>query len=216
MRQVFTALSEDPYVREIVLSGAGEKAFTTVLDVKPASEGRILSGDSNLDHARKATHLRRRISEFQDCISVVERCEKPVIVAMHGFCLGLAKEVDISLAADIGNPNRLPKVVGNLSWVKEVSMSACVFGAKGALRVGFVNSLHEDRAATIGPAMELASLIAQKSPVAVHGTKEILNWSLDHSGEMACVIPVCGIAGHCRQSTFLWRCDLEPKTYAHV
>lgn len=120
---------------------------------------------------------------------------------MHGFCLGLAieistaadirlcsrdvkfavKEVDTGLAADIGTLNRLPKLVGNLGWVKEVSMSALIFGAKEALRMGFVNSLHESREATIAAAIEMASSIAQKTPVAVQGTKEILNWSLDHS-----------------------------------
>jgi delta(3,5)-delta(2,4)-dienoyl-CoA isomerase len=201
MRQVFTQLSEDPSVRVIVLSGAGEKAFTTGLDVKAASQGGILSSESNLDPARKAVHLRRHVLEFQDCITAVERCEKPVIVAMHGFSLGLAidlstaadirlcskdvrfavKEVDIGLAADIGTLSRLPKVVGNFGWVKEVALSARIFGAEEALRVGFVNSVHENRAATIAAALKLATLIASKSPVAVQGTKEILNWSRDHS-----------------------------------
>lgn len=201
MRQVFTQLSEDSSVRAIVLSGAGEKAFTTGLDVKAASQDSTLSSDSNLDPARKAVHLRRHVLEFQDCISAVERCEKPVIVAMHGFSLGLAidlstaadvrlcskdvrfavKEVDIGLAADIGTLSRLPKVVGNFGWVKEVALSARIFGAEEALRVGFVNSVHENRAATIAAALKLATLIASKSPVAVQGTKEILNWSRDHS-----------------------------------
>jgi delta(3,5)-delta(2,4)-dienoyl-CoA isomerase len=200
MRQVFNQLSEDPSVRAIVLSGAGEKAFTAGLDVK-AAQGGILSSDSNLDPARKAVHLRRHVLEFQDCITAVERCEKPVIVAMHGFSLGLAidlstaadirlcskdvrfavKEVDIGLAADIGTLSRLPKVVGNFGWVKEVALSARIFGAEEALRVGFVNSVHENRAATIAAALKLATLIASKSPVAVQGTKEILNWSRDHS-----------------------------------
>lgn len=200
MRQVFTQLSEDPSVRAIVLSGAGEKAFTTGLDVKAASQG-MLSGESQLDPARKAVHLRRHVAEFQDCITAVERCEKPVIVAMHGFSLGLAidlstaadirlcskdvrfavKEVDIGLAADIGTLSRLPKVVGNFGWVKEVALSARVFGAEEALRVGLVNGVYEDRAAVIAAALKLATLIASKSPVAVQGTKEILNWSRDHS-----------------------------------
>lgn len=200
MRQVFTQLSEDPSVRAIVLSGAGEKAFTTGLDVKAASQG-LLSGESKVDPARKAVHLRRHVADFQDCITAVERCEKPVIVAMHGFSLGLAidlstaadirlcskdvrfavKEVDIGLAADIGTLSRLPKVVGNFGWVKEVALSARIFGAEEALRVGFVNAVYEDRAALIAAALKLATLIASKSPVAVQGTKEILNWSRDHS-----------------------------------
>ncbi|KOS47230.1 hypothetical protein ACN38_g1816 [Penicillium nordicum] len=200
MAQIFNRLSSDPRVRAIVLSGAGERAFTTGLDVKAASEG-LLSSDAKADPARKAAVLRRNITAFQDCISAVERCEKPVIVALHGFSLGLGidlstatdvrlcsrdtrfaiKEVDIGLAADIGTLSRLPKVVGNYGWVKEVALTAREFGADEALRVGFVNAVYDNREATIAAAFKLASLIASKSPVAVQGTKEILNFSRDHS-----------------------------------
>ncbi|EPS27151.1 hypothetical protein PDE_02094 [Penicillium oxalicum 114-2] len=201
LRQVFNQLSEDSSVRAIVLSGAGEKAFTAGLDVKAASQGGALAGEASVDPARKAVHLRRHVLKFQDCITAVERCEKPVIVAMHGFALGLAidlstaadvrlcskdvrfavKEVDIGIAADIGTLSRLPKVVGNFSWVKEVALSARIFGADEALRVGFVSAVYENRAATIAAALKLATLIASKSPVAVQGTKELLNWSRDHT-----------------------------------
>lgn len=200
--QLFNQLSHDPSVRAIVLSGAGEKAFTAGLDVKAASEG-LLSGESDADSARKATQLRRHIASFQECITAVERCEKPVIVAMHGFSLGLAidlssaadvrvcardvkfavKEVDIGLAADIGTLTRLPKIVGSFGWVKEVAMTARIFGAEEALRVGFVNAIYESRAKAIDAALELAALMVSKSPVAVQGTKELLNYSRDHSVE---------------------------------
>ncbi|KAJ5749364.1 uncharacterized protein N7511_011060 [Penicillium nucicola] len=200
LAQIFNKLSSDPSVRVIVLSGAGEKAFTAGLDVKAASEG-LLSSETQNDAARKAALLRRHIAEFQDCITAVERCEKPVIVALHGFSLGLAidlatatdvrvcakdtrfavKEVDIGLAADIGTLSRLPKVVGNYGWVKEVALTAREFGAEEALRVGFVNAVYENRQATLAAAFKMASLMAKKSPVAVQGTKEILNYSRDHS-----------------------------------
>ncbi|KAJ6018594.1 hypothetical protein N7499_010214 [Penicillium canescens] len=200
LAQIFNKLSSDPSVRSIVLSGAGEKAFTAGLDVKAASEG-LLSSETKNDPARKAALLRRHIAEFQDCITAVERCEKPVVVALHGFSLGLAidlatatdvrvcakdtrfavKEVDIGLAADIGTLSRLPKVVGNYGWVKEVALTAREFGAEEALRVGFVNAVYDNRQATIAAAFKMASLIAKKSPVAVQGTKEILNYSRDHS-----------------------------------
>lgn len=199
LRQVFEKLSTDSSVRAIVLSGAGDKAFTAGLDVKAASQGTLF--EEGTDSARKAVGLRRHIEEFQDCITAVERCEKPVIVAMHGFSLGLAidlstaadvrvcsrdakfavKEVDIGLAADIGTLSRLPKVVGNYGWVKEVALSARFFGADEALRVGFVNAVYESKARAVEEAFKLASLIASKSPVAVQGTKEILNYSRDHT-----------------------------------
>lgn len=120
---------------------------------------------------------------------------------IHGIALGLAidiaccadvricsrdtrfavKEVDIGIAADIGTLSRLPKAVGNLSWVKEVCLSARDFRADEALRVGFVSQVEDTKAATLEAGLKLASLIAEKSPVAVQGTKEILNHARDHS-----------------------------------
>ncbi|KAJ5328183.1 hypothetical protein N7452_008573 [Penicillium brevicompactum] len=202
LAKIFNKLSSDPSVRAIVLSGAGDKAFTAGLDVKAASEG-LLSSETSTDPARKAATLRRHISEFQDCITAVERCEKPIVVALHGFSLGLAidlstatdvrlcardsrfavKEVDIGIAADIGTLSRLPKVVGNYGWVKEVALTAREFGAEEALRVGFVNAVYDTREATVAAALKLATLISSKSPVAVQGTKEILNYSRDHTVE---------------------------------
>ncbi|PYI34993.1 ClpP/crotonase [Aspergillus indologenus CBS 114.80] len=203
LSQIFTRLSTDPTVRAIVLSGAGPKAFTAGLDVHAAAEGTLSAAAAPIDAARQATHLRRHIHDFQQCISAVERCEKPVLVAMHGFALGLAidlsvaadvrvctedvrfavKEVDIGLAADIGTLSRLPKVVGAFGWVKEVSLTAREFGAAEALRVGFVTHVFKDKGAAVAGALGLASRMAGKSPVAVQGTKELLNWSRDRRVE---------------------------------
>ncbi|KAK4041780.1 ClpP/crotonase-like domain-containing protein [Parachaetomium inaequale] len=206
LRGVFRQLSCDADVRAVVLSGAGDRAFTAGLDVTAASEGGPLSegeGAVVVDGARKAAKLRRHIAEFQECISAVERCEKPVICVMHGIAIGLAidisccadvrvcardarfavKEVDIGLAADIGTLARLPKAVGSQSWVKDVCLTAREFGAAEALAVGFVSQVHESKAAALAAAVGTASLIASKSPVAVQGTKELLNHSRDHTVE---------------------------------
>ncbi|KAJ0423613.1 ClpP/crotonase-like domain-containing protein [Aspergillus carlsbadensis] len=201
LSQIINKLSYDPNVRAVIISGAGDKAFTAGLDVKAASGGLLSDSDGKTEPARKAVHLRRHIAEFQDCISAIEKCEKPVIVVMHGFSLGLGidmsscadvrfaakdakfavKEVDIGIAADIGTLSRLPKIVGNFGWVKEVALTARIFGAEEALRVGFVSRVFDSKSEAIQGAIELGALIASKSPVAVQGTKEILNWSRDHS-----------------------------------
>lgn len=203
LRRVFDQISADPNVRTVILSGAGSRAFSAGLDVKAASQG-ILGGNSGTgasDPARVAAKIRRNVASFQDCITAVEKCEKPVICVMHGISYGLAvdisctadvricskdtqlsvKEVDIGIAADIGSLTRLPKVVGHYGWVKEVCLSARVFGAAEALRVGFVNSVYEGKDDAINAAIKLAGLIASKSPVAVQGTKELLDWSRDHN-----------------------------------
>lgn len=198
LKTVMDALSVNPDIRAVIISGAGDKAFTAGLDVEAANIQGI--SDSN-DVARRAAAIKRHVQEFQDSISSVEKCEKPVICVLHGYSLGLAidlstcadiriasantklavKEVDIGLAADIGTLTRLPKVVGNFSWVKEVCLSARIFGADEALRVGFVSQVAETKQAALDAALKIATLIATKSPVAVQGTKELLNHARDHT-----------------------------------
>jgi delta(3,5)-delta(2,4)-dienoyl-CoA isomerase len=193
---IFRQLSHDPSVRAVVLTGAGDRAFTAGLDVTAASEsGPLSSSDAaTQDSARKANIVRR-----QSCITDIEKCEKPVIAVLHGISFGLAldmslacdiristtatkfsvKEVDIGIAADIGTLSRLPHSVGNLSWVKDIALSARIFGSDEALQHGLVSSVYKDKTEAVGKALELATLIASKSPVAVLGTKEIINYSRD-------------------------------------
>ncbi|CAG8959677.1 hypothetical protein HYFRA_00001582 [Hymenoscyphus fraxineus] len=196
LKLVFDTLSHSPDIRAIILSGAGDRAFTSGLDVQAASQVRYPGADA----ARKATSIRRHVQEFQDCIGSIEVCEKPVICVMHGISFGLAidictaadiricsadvkmavKEVDIGLAADIGTLSRLPRVVGSYSWVKDVCLSARIFGAEEAYRVGLVSHVQENKAAALDKALEMAKTLAEKSPIAVQGTKELLNHGRDH------------------------------------
>lgn len=134
-----------------------------------------------------------------------------MICILHGISIGLAidlsccadvrlcaadtrlavKEVDIGLAADIGTLSRLPKAVGSSSWVKDVCLSARFFDAAEALRQGFVSEVHENKAAAVTAGLKKAALIAEKSPVAVQGTKELLNHARDHSvDESRSILPV--------------------------
>lgn len=89
------------------------------------------------------------------------------------------KEVDIGIAADIGTLSRLPHAVGNLSWVKDICLSARIFGSDEALQHGLVSSVYKDKAEAVVQAIKLAATIATKSPVATLGTKEIINYSRD-------------------------------------
>jgi delta(3,5)-delta(2,4)-dienoyl-CoA isomerase len=74
LKQIIDALSTDPDIRVVVLSGAGPKAFTAGLDVEAASQSVLFNGSS--DPARNAVAIRRYVQEFQDAISSIERCEK--------------------------------------------------------------------------------------------------------------------------------------------
>lgn len=107
------------------------------------------------------------------CCADVRICSKDTKLAV--------KEVDIGIAADIGTLSRLPKVVSNISWVKDISLSARIFGADEALAAGFVSHVYGSKAESIAAAVSWASLVASKSPVAVQGTKELINHARDHS-----------------------------------
>lgn len=77
LKTVFDTLSLSPDVRAIVLSGAGDRAFTAGLDVEAASQSGILAqSGSEGDVARKAVLIKRHVDEFQACISSIEKCEK--------------------------------------------------------------------------------------------------------------------------------------------
>lgn len=124
-----------------------------------------------------------------------------MICVLHGYCLGLAidiacatdiristsdatfsvKEVDMGLAADIGTLSRLPKITGSQSWVKDVCLSARPFYPDEALRVGFVSEVQDSKDSALRRGIEIASVLAEKSPVAVQGTKALINYSAGRS-----------------------------------
>lgn len=202
---IFSALSISPDVRVIILTGAGDRAFTAGLDVTAAGDGPLtgegMPGSAAQDVARKAWNLRRHIKEIQEPVTEVEKCEKPVICVMHGISYGAAidistccdiricskdarfsvREVAIGLAADVGTLTRLPHCQVPMSWIKDVCLTARDFDAQEALGVGFVSGVFESKKAALGRAMELAKDIAAKSPVAVQVTKATINYSRDHS-----------------------------------
>ncbi len=81
---IFGRLSRDPDVRAVVLSGAGDRAFSAGLDIEQAAGAlQAGAGDSGGDGARRAVQLRRFVAEFQDCISAVEACEKRMSSHAH-------------------------------------------------------------------------------------------------------------------------------------
>jgi len=153
------------------------------------------------DTSRKAFRIHQIVLHFQDSFTSIERCPKPVIAAVHGACIGAGvdlitacdirysardaffqvKEVDIGLAADVGTLQRLPRVVGNDSLVRELCYTARRMDAEEARGCGLIGKLVADREEALAAALETAKLIAEKSPVAVQGTKHHLIFSRDHS-----------------------------------
>ncbi|MEE6490533.1 hypothetical protein FKM82_015898 [Ascaphus truei] len=194
----FRAIAVDVNCRAVVISGAG-KMFTSGIDLMDMSSD-VLEQQGE-DTARMAWNMRRKISEYQETFSVIEKCPKPVIVAIHNGCIGggvdlitacdiryctqdawfQVKEVDIGLAADVGTLQRLPKIIGSQSLVNELALTARKMISDEARSSGLVSRVFPDKSSLLLAAFDLASEIASKSPVAVQGTKVNLLYSRDHS-----------------------------------
>ncbi|KAI5811711.1 ClpP/crotonase-like domain-containing protein [Peziza echinospora] len=203
IHEIFTKVKGDGDVRCVVLSGAGEKGFTAGLDLVDNMATLGMGSDEKADSYRKTRLLREKIKYLQETMNVVEKCGKPVISVLHGISYGLAldlscctdiristtttrfslKEVDIGIAADLGTLTRLPKLISSLSFIKEVAYTTREFSSEEALRVGFVSYVEESKGKAMERAMEIAGRIVVKSPVAVEGTKELIEWGLGRPTE---------------------------------
>ncbi|KAI9485311.1 MAG: ClpP/crotonase-like domain-containing protein [Benjaminiella poitrasii] len=196
VRTAFYDISADDNILVVVVSGSG-RMFTAGLDLAETSLKSLNAGDP----ARAAYKNRAHIQGFQAAFTAIEECTKPVIAAVHNACFGAGvdlvtacdirycakdsffcvKEVDVGLAADVGSLQRLPKVIGNNSLVRELCLTGRNMYAQEALECGFVNKVAENQEAVLAEAFKTAKIIASKSPVAVLGTKHLLNYSRDHS-----------------------------------
>ncbi|CAI2347087.1 unnamed protein product [Caenorhabditis sp. 36 PRJEB53466] len=200
-KKTIDGLADDPKCRSIVISGEG-KAFCAGIDLANGLTDVVrLIQDDSIEIGRKGRAVRKFIGQVQDSFTALEKCPKPIIAAVHSHCVGAGidlitacdirlasqdanfsiKEVDIGLAADVGTLNRIQKVVGNDSWTREVALTARDFGADEALKYGLISRILADRQNLLEKSLEIAAKIAEKSPIAVQGTKETLNYSRDHS-----------------------------------
>jgi len=197
--QVFNEMSTNPDCRAIVLSGAG-KTFCSGIDLQDFLAIGKVTQDPDLDTARKALRIRPTIRRFQESFSALEKCPKPVIVAIHGGCIGGAtsliagadiryatadayfeiKEVEIGLTPDVGVLQRLTKSVNNQSLFREYVLTARRFSADDALQLGLLSRLFPNQGELLAGALRLAEQIASKSPVAVQGSKVQMNYARDH------------------------------------
>ncbi|MEM7069456.1 MAG: crotonase/enoyl-CoA hydratase family protein [Pseudomonadota bacterium] len=189
-------LEANPDIRAIVISAEG-KHFTAGMDLAAFQPILALSQG---EPARGAFALRELIMKLQDTFNVLEQVRVPVISAIHGACLGggidfitacdirLAskdayfgiEEIHIGMTADVGTLQRLPKLIAP-GIVRELAYTGRRFSADEAHGWGLVNSVHEDHAAVVNAALELAQEIAAKSPLAISGIKHSLNYARDHT-----------------------------------
>ena len=182
-------LNETDEVRAIILK-SNAQIFCAGLDLKSfVSAGLDGTPKSSLDFPEK-------LHELFDCCNVLEECQKPIIAAVHGKCVGggldmiaacdirlctedatfSLREVGIGLVADMGVLQRLPLIIGQ-GFTREMAYTARFFSAEEVASMGLVNSIYADREALIAEAKKLAALIAENAPLAVQQTKKVLNYS---------------------------------------
>lgn len=145
-------------------------------------------------------HLRDWLLDAQKAISAAEFCRKPVIAAIHGACVGAGvdlvtacdmryatrdsrfsvKEVDLAAVADLGTLQRLPRLIGEGN-ARELAYTGRDVDGQEAQLMGLTNQVFPDKESMMTYVMGLAATIARKSPLALRGIKDTLNFSRDHS-----------------------------------
>jgi enoyl-CoA hydratase len=192
-------LSEETAVRVVVVAARGPH-FSVGLDLK--AMGSVLSGDGDdggadgspaPSMAARARKSRREVLRLQASISAVALCPKPVIAAVHGYCIGggvdliaacdirlasadavfSVREAKVAIVADLGSLQRLPAIIG-AGHLAELAFTGKDIDAARAREIGLVNEVAADAGAVQAAAAALAGEIAANSPIAVQGTKSVL------------------------------------------
>jgi enoyl-CoA hydratase len=202
-----TEVSTDVDIRAVVVAARGPH-FSVGLDLK-AMAGLLSGGGSGGDGPRgdgppsvavRAVASRAGIKRLQRSISAVADCPKPVIAAIHGYCLGggvdlacacdirlasadalfSVRETKVAIVADLGSLQRLPRIIGK-GHVAELAYTGKDITAARAREIGLVNEVFADADAVVAGAQAMAAEIAANSPLAVEGTKAVLTAGEDHS-----------------------------------
>eukprot|EP00878_Enallax_costatus_P028118 GHUV01030332.1.p1 GENE.GHUV01030332.1~~GHUV01030332.1.p1 ORF type:complete len:156 (+),score=46.16 GHUV01030332.1:763-1230(+) len=143
--------------------------------------------------ARLREKFRHDILAMQEAFSVLEQCRFPVIAAVQGACVGAGvdlvtaadlrfcsrdayfcvKEVDLAITADLGTLQRLPAIIGH-GAAAELALTARNVPGPEAASLGLVSRCYDSPSDMMTGVTAMAQQIAEKSPLAVTGTKQIL------------------------------------------
>jgi enoyl-CoA hydratase/carnithine racemase len=173
-----TMLRDDPDVRVVVLTGAGDKAFVSGADISQFEKTRH-NAEASEEYSRRSAAQRALLAHYS----------KPTIAAIRGFCLGgglqIAMMTDMRFAAEdsqFGIPaarlgiaygydglKHLVSLVGP-SQARLMMYTGARIGAAEALRIGLVDRVMAND--ELAPAtLEVARSIAGNAPLAVHAAK---------------------------------------------
>jgi enoyl-CoA hydratase/carnithine racemase len=183
LQTVVTELGADASVRVVILTG-NERCFSTGMDL------------DDLSAVRTVADTQRALAVFRDANAAIERCPKPVIAAIAGWCLTggleLALACDIRIAASgsrfgitsarigtvagAGGTQRLPRLIG-AGRAKELLFSAEPVDADEAFRIGLVNRVVPS-GQEVSASLEMARLFARRAPLSLSFAKSAVNVGL--------------------------------------
>lgn len=189
--EAFRVAREDPEVRVVILTGAGEKAFCAGADLKDAAETGSIGGTSG---PSQGPYYRGTPTDFLHV-----GFDKPVIVAVNGMCLGAGlhflADGDLILAADHATFFDTHVRVGQVFALEAIGlMRRMPFGevmrmmllsgterldAQAALRLGLVSEV-APRGELLARARAHAATIAEFSPATIAASKRAMWEALDH------------------------------------
>ncbi len=183
LMETLDRLAVDERVRVVVLRGTGEKAFVAGADITE------FAGRTAME--QRAVYVQRRVYE------AVADFPKPVIAAIHGFCIGGGSE--LALACDVrvadrtarfsqaeiriglipggGGTQRLARLVGR-GHAMLISCTGDFVDAEEAYRIGLIEVL-TDEGLHFERALELAGRMARWSPVALRLAKQAVSAALE-------------------------------------
>ena len=172
---IFHYFKDKEFVRSIVITGSGDKAFIAGADIKTMSG---YSPKEAYDYSQNGQQLVRSIINYK----------KPIIAAVNGYALGggceIASachiryasknalfgqpEVKLGIIAGWGGTQNLPKLVG-LSNAIDLLVSGKIINAEEGYRIGLVNAIfNQDN--LIDEVINLTSVINRNSPNAIANT----------------------------------------------
>lgn len=178
--QAATRAEDDPAIRALIVTGAGEKAFAAGADIAAFKE-------------MGAAEALGFLEEVQAVMNRIERLKKPVLAAVNGYALGAGcelalscdmiyaaetakfglPEVNLGIIPGAGGTQRLPRRVGG-ARAKELIYTGEMIDAQEAYRIGLVNRVVPLKD-LMAEAVKLARLLASKSPTALQLCLEAVN-----------------------------------------
>jgi len=200
--KIIRQIDTNSTARVIVLSSTGPH-FSSGIDISMFGS-RVENSD---DAAAQEKSNRQRGAKFYDTVkymqqafTCLEECRIPVLAAIQGGAIGggvdlisacdmrymsadgffTIYEINIGMTADVGTFPRITKLLPE-GIVKELAYTGRRMSADEAKSLGFVNGVFPDQKTLLAEVMKIAEQIASKAPLAIYGSKCIINYSRDHS-----------------------------------